>query len=294
MGLAPRHTGGDGQGPGVIRMARRDADTLMRLVAMLVGCIIAVPTAAAEAMLKQVGDAHIAVELLGHSGPTVVFESGLGEGIHGWAQVAPALAACARVVLYDRPGIGRSSPHTASSIVLAGVVADRLAELLRGIGAAPPYILVGHSLGGLYVQSFARRHPNDVAAVVLVDSASPFEPPGMFVSSVPYAPGSVAAAEEGGVAPSVAAMLAGPAFPPVPLFVLAATDHGDTAAREAAWREVQMRTAALSPKGRIEMVVGSGHFIQNDRPQAVIAAILRAARENGVDVSNCRIPSSER
>ena len=261
----------------------------LHLVTMLVGCVVTGQWAAADATLKQVGDVHIAVEMLGHSGPPIVFESGLGEGIHSWGHVAPPLAACARVVLYDRPGIGRSSPRAATGIVLASAVADRLAKLLRVIGAAPPYILVGHSLGGLYVQSFARRYPNNVAAVVLIDSASPFEPPGMFVSSVPFAPGSVAAAEEQGVAPSVAAMLAGPAFPSVPLFVLAAAGHGDTPAREAAWREVQARTAALSPKGRLEIVEGSGHFIQNDRPQAVIAAILRAARESGADVSGCRV-----
>jgi pimeloyl-ACP methyl ester carboxylesterase len=262
----------------------------LHLVAMFVACVIAVPTATADVTMKQVGDAHIAVEMLGRSGPFIVFESGLREGIHSWGHVAPALAACTRVVLYDRPGIGRSLPRAVTDVVLASSVADRLAELLRVIGAAPPYILVGHSLGGLYVQSFARRHPNTVAAVVLIDSASPFEPPGMFVSSVPYAPGSVAAAEEGGVTPSIAAMLAGPAFPPVPLFVLVATDHGDTPAREAAWRDVQARTAALSPKGQIEIVEGSGHFIQTDRPKAAIEAILRAARESGADVSGCRIP----
>jgi pimeloyl-ACP methyl ester carboxylesterase len=258
---------------------------------MLVGFIAAGPTAAADATLKQIGDMDIAVEMLGHSGPMIVFESGRGEGIRSWGQVAPPLAACARVILYNRLGIGRSSPRTAPGGVLASAVADRLVELLRAIGAAPPYILVGHSFGGLYVQSFARRHPNDVAAVVLIDSASPFEPPGMFVSSVTPAPGSTAAAEEEGVAPSVATMLAGPAFPPVPLVVPAATDHGDTPEREAVWREVQARTAALSPKGRLEIVKGTGHFIQNDRPQAVVAAILRAARGSGADVSGRHSPN---
>jgi pimeloyl-ACP methyl ester carboxylesterase len=74
------------------------------------------------------------------------------------------------------------------------------------------------------------------------------------------------------------------------LVVLAATDHGDSPEREAVWREVQARTAALSPKGRLEIVKGTGHFIQNDRPQAVVAAILRA-RESGADVSGCHSPN---
>jgi alpha-beta hydrolase superfamily lysophospholipase len=64
---------------------------------------------------------------------------------------------------------------------------------------------------------------------------------------------------------SVTVMLAGPPFPLVPLIVLAATDHGATPEREALWRD-KVRTAALSPRGRLQVVHGTGHFIQNDRP----------------------------
>ena len=64
-------------------------------------------------------------------------------------------------------------------------------------------------------------------------------------------------------------------------------DHGDTPEREALWRDVQARTAALSPKGRLEVVEGSGHFIQADRSEAVIAAVLEVARAIGADTSSC-------
>jgi pimeloyl-ACP methyl ester carboxylesterase len=229
----------------------------------------------------------IAVDQLGHSGPVVVFESGRGEDMQGWYQVARPLAACARVVLYDRPGIGQSAPRRSTDALLATTVADQLAVLLRAVGAPPPYILVGHSLGGFYVQSFARAYSRDVAAVVLVDTASPFEPPGAFVSAVPPPPGSISAIEEAGFVPSVAAMLAGPPFPPVPLIVLVATNHGDTPEREAVWREVQARTAALSPKGHLEIVDGSGHFIQTERPLAVIDAVVEALQATVTDVSGC-------
>lgn len=250
-------------------------------------CVCAAGIAAAQVTMKRVGGEEMAVRILGKAGPWIVFESGLDEGIDAWKQVAPALAACARVVLYDRPGIGHSAPRTAGGPVLASAVADRLAALLAAIDATPPYILVGHSLGGLYVQSFARRYPTSVSGIVLVDAASPYEPPGVFVSTVPPVAGSIAAAEEAGVAPSVRTMLAGPPFPPVPLIVLAATDHGDTSSRESVWREVQERAATLSPRGRLEVVQGSGHFIQNDRPRAVIQAVLGLARESGADISAC-------
>lgn len=242
----------------------------------------------AQVATTRVDGSEMAFEVLGGAGPWIVFESGLGEGIGSWQHVATPLAACARVVLYDRRGVGKSGPLPADGFVLAAAVADRMMALLRAIGASPPYILVGHSLGGLYVQSAARRYPGSVAAVVLVDAASPFEPPGVFVPTTPLAAGSTAAAEEAGVAPSLRAMLAGPPFPDIPLIVLAATDHGDTAEREALWRQVQARTAAMAPKGRLEVVDGSGHFIQDDRPQAVIEAVLEAARDSGANVRACR------
>jgi pimeloyl-ACP methyl ester carboxylesterase len=242
----------------------------------------------AESGQPNRGDSKLAYRLLGHSGPVIVFESGQGLGKDNWDRVAQPLSACARVVLYDREGIGGSSPPSKGQPVMADTVADALAGLLRSIPVKPPYLLVGHSLGGLYVQSFARRYPKDVDAVVLVDASSPLEPPGVFVSTVPLVSGSISAAEEAGVPSSIAALLKGPPFPPVPLIVLAATNHGDTPEREALWREVQSRTASLSPKGRLEVVDPSGHFIQEDHPEAVVKAILEAARLAGLKLTGCQ------
>jgi pimeloyl-ACP methyl ester carboxylesterase len=241
----------------------------------------------------HIGEVEVAFERLGQAGPVIVFESGLGEDMRRWEQVARPLAACARVVLYDRPGIGHSGPRTDADALLVGTVVEQLAALLGAIDAPPPYILVGHSLGGFYMQAFARNRPREVAAVVLIDSASPFEQPGMFGSTDPPTPGSVMAVEEAGFAPSAATMLAGPPFPPVPLVVLAATDHGATPEREALWRDVQVQTAALSPRGRLQVVHGSGHFIQSDRPEVVIQALLQLMRETGADTAECRQASPQ-
>jgi pimeloyl-ACP methyl ester carboxylesterase len=232
--------------------------------------------------LLRIGDADIALERLGCAGPVIVFEAGCGTDMHNWEEVARPLAADAQVVLYDRPGIGRSDPRRGTDALLAGIVAEELLAYLHAIAVPPPYLLVGHSLGGLYVQAFARQYPHETAAVVLVDSASPLEPPGVFGSTVPLEPGSIAAREEAGFAPSAAAMLTGPPFPPVPLIVLVATEHGVTPEREALWLEVQAQTAALSPKGRLKIVQGSGHCIQKDRPQVVIEAVLEAVCEAGM------------
>jgi pimeloyl-ACP methyl ester carboxylesterase len=229
---------------------------------------------------------RLAMQVIGR-GPVVVFESGSGEALGNWASVVPALAPCLTTVTYDRPGVGDSPPSRhPTAPVLAADVADSLLAQLRARDLAGPYILVGHSIGGLYVQAFARNHPRAVAGVVLVDASSPLEPPGVFVSKVPAKPGSVEAAEDAGVAPSVAALLAGPPFPPVPLRVIAATYHNDTPQHEALWRDVQRRTAALSPKGKL-VVVDSGHFVQKEKPAAVISAVLAVAAESGANVAAC-------
>jgi pimeloyl-ACP methyl ester carboxylesterase len=238
--------------------------------------------------LLQIGTAEIAFETLGYAGPVIVFESGLGVDMRSWDAVTQLLVAFARLVLYDRPGIGRSGPRCGTDVLLASTVADELLAFLKAIDMPPPYVLVGHSLGGFYIQAFARRYPRETAAVVLVDSASPLEPPGAFSSTAPTTPGSIAAVEEAGFAPSAVAMLAGPPFPPVPLIVLVATDHDVTLDRERLWQEVQEQTAALSPKGRLKIVENAGHFIQNDRPQVVIEAVLDAMREAGIGLDSGR------
>lgn len=272
----------------MIRLLRN----ILRIAVTALACDFAAFDAGADVAFYRLGETRIAVEILGQSGPAVVFVSGLGEGITAWDPVSRVLSGCARVILYDRPGIGRSSSRTGTSALLANAAVAELADLLGAIGASPPYVMVGHSLGGFYVQAFARNRPRDVAAVVLVDSSSPFEPPGVFVPTATLAPASAAAIEHAGFRPSVAAMLAGPPFPPVPLVVLVATNHGVTPEREMLWRKVQVEVAALSPKSLLTLVDGAGHYIQNDRPQAVVDAVVLAAREAGANMSECRTANS--
>jgi pimeloyl-ACP methyl ester carboxylesterase len=196
--------------------------------------------------------------------------------------VAQPLAAFAQIVLRDRPGIGRSGPRRGTEVLMANTVADELLTCLHMLDLPPPCVLVGHSLGGFYMQAFARTYPHETAAVVLIDSASPLEPPGVFGSTVPPEPGSIVAMEEAGFASSAEAMSAGPPFPPVPLIVLVATEHAVPPECEALWQKVQAQTAALSPKGQLKVVQGAGHFIQMDRPQVVIEAVRDAVRQAGL------------
>jgi pimeloyl-ACP methyl ester carboxylesterase len=103
--------------------------------------------------------------------PTVIMDAGQGEFSLTWALVQPEVARFARVCAYDRAGLGWSeaSPkaRTASNIV------EEFQTLLTRAGIEPPYLLVGHSAGGLYAQLYAQAHPEDVVGMVLVDSAHP-------------------------------------------------------------------------------------------------------------------------
>jgi pimeloyl-ACP methyl ester carboxylesterase len=103
--------------------------------------------------------------------PTVVMDSGLGGTVLDWQPVQPEeVAGFARVCTYDRAGMGWSEPgaqpRTSQQIV------EELHDLLGNAGVQGPYVLVGHSFGGTNVQLYASQYPNEVAGMVLVDSAT--------------------------------------------------------------------------------------------------------------------------
>jgi pimeloyl-ACP methyl ester carboxylesterase len=105
----------------------------------------------------------------GKGSPTVILEAGLNDFYVTWAKVQPEIAKHTRVCSYDRAGLGwsQASPDPRTTEVMV----EELHTLLRNTGIEGPYILVGHSFGGIVVRSFARQYPAEVAGMVLVDSA---------------------------------------------------------------------------------------------------------------------------
>lgn len=119
----------------------------------------------------NVGDHTLRAQLLGTGGPTVVFENGGGSPSYVWAFVQERLAGVASTLTYDRAGVGWSEPRKGPASPEA-VGAD-LEALLLALGAPLPWILVAHSIGGLYAIDFCARHRDRVAGLVLVDSSTP-------------------------------------------------------------------------------------------------------------------------
>lgn len=123
--------------------------------------------------LVDIGSHRLHIRCAGQGMPTVIFDAALGGSSLSWSLVQPAIARVTRACSYDRAGFGWSDagpmPRTAGRIV------DELYELLRVDAVPRPYLLVGHSFGGLVMRLFTSRHPDDVAGLVLIEPAIPEE-----------------------------------------------------------------------------------------------------------------------
>ena len=113
------------------------------------------------------GGPSLRMLMTGRGDATVVFESGSGSPLETWVRVQPEVSKFARTISYDRAGNGLSEkgpiPRDGSRI------AAELHAALLNAHARPPYVLVGHSLGGPYIRIFAARFPQEVAGMILVD-----------------------------------------------------------------------------------------------------------------------------
>ncbi len=122
--------------------------------------------------LVDVGGYRLHINCVGTGGPTVVIDAGAGGWSATWgSRVQPGVAGTTRVCTYDRAGMGWSEPGPLPRT--AERFADELHTLLQRAGIPGPYVLVGHSLGGLTARLFAHAYPAEVAGVVLIDAMSP-------------------------------------------------------------------------------------------------------------------------
>jgi len=232
----------------------------------------------------------------GEGAPTVIFINGGSGPIDGWFKVFHEVAKVTKVVAYNRFGVGRSdkpsSPQHGSAVVTA------LRHLLLQENIQPPYILVGHSLGGFHANLFARQHPEEVAGVVLLESSHPQDVKinetqgpflrminrllGLFDPLVPHRKWN----EVNFVDETIRQIgQAGP-FPAVPLVVVSGgrkppmmPDHAFEMRRSN-----QLDFVQLSPQGKQIVAAQSGHFPQFSEPEVVIQAIadcLEQARKSG-------------
>jgi len=216
---------------------------------------------------------------------TVVFENGLGDSFEVWRRVEPRIERCTRTFVYNRAGYSGSG--AAAGVRDGASIAAELRAELSARGLAPPWLLVGHSIGGLYAQYFARRYPEEVVALVLVDATHwdqlarvRAESRGTWRTlralSVLMRP--IMRRELDGSSAAGSQFLA---LPPsaAPTIVLSSTlaAPGETPTFRALQRRLQSEIASANHAVRHEFVAGSGHYIQRDRPEVVARAIEELA-----------------
>jgi pimeloyl-ACP methyl ester carboxylesterase len=237
--------------------------------------------------LAEVGPATIEYVVSGTTRPVIVLINGSGGPLDGWSRVFGPLLRFGTVVAYNRPGIGRSSRPTEPQT--GALIAGTLRDLLTELELEPPFILLGHSLGGLYVNLFARMLPNDVSGVVLVEAAHPddrqlaaFQPGWLrAVNSVlgvgnPFRKDRAYGETRWVDRTSRQLEHAGP-FPNVPLAVVSAARHPPdrTMPEEVAdlRHANQEALVALSPTSRQFHTAGAGHFPQLSEPTVIVDAV---------------------
>lgn len=273
----------------------------MRLTAALLATSLAGCTTLPPTQTLQLGVQRIAYVQAGTGRPAVVLQSGLGDGKAVWAGVIARAAPAMALFAYDRPGYGQSGSVPAAGAGPAPrdpcTVARELHETLRAAGVAPPYVLVGHSIGGLYQYAFAKLYPAEVAAVLLLDPTHP-EHWARMQREAPAAAGLASAMRSTAFAPAMRAEFDDQALPacmtalkaapatsmPVRLLVRSHFGIGETEAFQALVRRLEADWPALLPGATRRQVAGAGHDIPTDRPDVVVeelhALVTRVSRQN--------------
>jgi pimeloyl-ACP methyl ester carboxylesterase len=153
-------------------------EQLMRLsfgYAVIMLCLVATAKPSPEVYpppgrLVDIGGRKLHLNCTGNGEPTVILMAGGGAFSIDWALVQPEVAESTRVCSYDRAGLGWSDPGPSEETVEETV--DDLHALLQASGEHQPYVLVGASIGGIFIQAYQRAFPKDVAALVFSNSSN--------------------------------------------------------------------------------------------------------------------------
>lgn len=318
---------------------------------ILVGCILAAAIGAAynalslhhfrrvagvPGRLYDVGEHSVHLYCTGSGSPAILLSSGLGDDFTEWAKVQPVLSQHTRVCSYDRAGFGWSEPRPGAHD--ANAISSQLHQLIQVAGIQRPLVLVGHSISGIYLRSYAARYPGDLAGLVFIDGATPlqdsripkallkiqqeqrrdmpwqrllmmlgwyrllgdctsipsgFEAYSAWIKADSCVPSQIDAIEQeldAEQASGQETIHAGP-FGSLPLLILSRDPSvlapnwpaAVAKANAVVWDQMQEEAKALSSDSRRIIAKGSGHYIQDDRPDLVnrqIAALIVMVRNH--------------
>ena len=235
-------------------------------------------------------------DLSGEGSPTIVFEAGLGDGKDSWDDLVDELGPGYRTFTYDRPGYGglfggpSKMPGDEDGSRTGAEIARHLDQALTAAGVEPPYVLVGHSIGGLYSLSYAVLFPEKVSGVVLVDTRLPgfndacnaadlgkCDPPGWAKIFMP----DHQLAEIEGEAETISLTRDAESYGPLPITLIVATEPQLLASDEfqTVWRSVAQGFEEELQNGRRIEAEGASHYIHHQQTELVAREIARLIDE---------------
>ena len=258
---------------------------LIGLCAPLVLVAIALaPFAMRERPRTIVSDGHrVAFRVVGHGRPAMVMISGLGDGMATFDEIADDLGKTGTVIIYDRAGYGGS--ETGMGPRDAEAAARELSGLLAQSGVGGPFVLAGHSLGGLFAEYYAAKHPEQVAGLILEESrpadftrkclavpdAGMCEPPAWLVWLMPKG----ARGEAVALAETMAEVEAAEPLKDKPVLVLSRPSPNVGNPFEALWTEAQAGLAARYAGSQHLTAKAGGHYPHRDERDWFLDSVRR-------------------
>jgi len=275
----------------------------MRSPAIFLGGVLAlagassalVPAQEAKEQRVDAGGYQVFTAQAGTGAPPVVFVAGLGEDTSTWEKVQPAAAQLTHTFVYDRAGLGKSeassNPKTVEQMV------KELHAVLGAAHVAPPYVLVGHSLGGAIVELYAHTYPRETAGLVLVDPEDgrlldrlqarlpkeEWEKREKMLAQMMAGASPGQKAELDNVRGSGKELEAAFPLPDVPTVLLTGTLKDPSFPGNPMEQDLKMQIheelLKANPHAEHVLAPNSRHYIQEDAPQLVIDAIRNVVNE---------------
>jgi hypothetical protein len=273
---------------------------VLAVVIVLAGCTQGSTTSTEPSLLPNVfdkvdiGGYRLAYQCVGSGSPTIIAEAGYSTGgTTEFAGLLEPLGQISRVCTYDRAGTGNSDdrPGADAKGLTSEDQAHELHALLQAASIEPPYVLVAHSYGGFVSRLFAATYPDETQALVLIESSHEDEIPA-YRRRFRNDPEKADWVDGGDLLDidATAAALRSKArdYGSMPLIVIRAQTYDDKLA-ESLWRRTQADLATLSTEGIEVEALDSGHHVQDDNPDVVVAtarAAVTAARA-GAPLAAC-------
>lgn len=209
----------------------------------------------------DVGGYSLYLECSGNGSPTVILDAGLGSDHTEWSAVQPMVARFSRVCGWDRAGLGKSDPRPQRGPVTTDRVVAELHTLLQQAGIGPPYVLGGHSLGGIDMRLFQKSYPGEVAGLVMAE-ATP-EQQELTGTGIESSNGEVMDTK------SAAQALEHWSLPPdLPFVVIERAKDTDSV-----WQAQQAALSVRSANSLLMVAANSDHRVETQQPELVAAGI---------------------